>query len=65
MAEAKPLVLLSTYNHQGLSHEAEFQRRRFQSFERSHRAAGEALQALLRERQNLGAKDADKADEQS
>jgi hypothetical protein len=46
MAAAKPPIALSAYNHQDLAHEAELARRRYQSYERSHRAAAEALRML-------------------
>jgi hypothetical protein len=45
----RPSLLLS-YNDQSLPHEAELARRRHLSYERSHRAAGEALRALRVER---------------
>jgi hypothetical protein len=46
MAGPRPLIALSLYNHQELPHEVELTRRRHLVFERSHRAAAEALQAL-------------------
>jgi hypothetical protein len=49
--------LLLSYNDQSLPHEDELARRRHQSFERSTRAAAEALKAL---RNVQGAQDADK-----
>jgi hypothetical protein len=50
IAGPKPLVARSLYNCQSLSFAAEFDRRRYQSYERSHRAAAEALQRLRAER---------------
>jgi len=52
MAGAKPPIALSAYNHQGLAHETELARRRYQSYERSRRAAAEALKALRAGRNN-------------
>jgi hypothetical protein len=49
MAGPKPLIALSLYNHQELPHEVELTRRRHLVFERSHRAAAEALERIRQE----------------
>jgi hypothetical protein len=55
MVEARrPSLLLSQYNHQVLAHETELARRRHQSYERSQRAAAQALKALQQRQANGG-----------
>jgi hypothetical protein len=60
----RPSLLLS-YNDQSLPHEAELRRRRHFAYQRSQRAAAEALRALrnAREQQpDRSARNADKAE---
>jgi hypothetical protein len=56
MAGPKPLIALSLYNHQDLPHEIELSRRRHLVFERSQRAATEALERIRQEAAQHGDK---------